>query len=159
MINDSIWNRTSIAEMNVLGSLILDNSSFAEVSKLISVESFHWVQNQLIFKTIAQQLQAGQFVDLVTLSQSSEIDLQYIGRIVRETVSTANVLAYAEIVNREAERRHIDSLLQDAQESLTTEHDPKDTLLALMDRAEKSFLAGKPKGGFMFATIADISLT
>lgn len=143
-----------MAEQSVLGALMLDQTELASVAGLVTADSFLLPEHQAMYRAITEKANQGQPVDIVTLSSSLEIDLPYLGRIIRDTPSAANVLAYAEIVKAEAERRNLAELLRQAQERVNYE-DPQETLQALIHYAESSTV--RTQGNhFMFKHIAQI---
>jgi replicative DNA helicase len=94
------------AEQSVLGSLMLVNSVFDDVSTIVSASDFYREDHQVIFSAIAQQVGKRQPTDFVTLTAALESagrlsdvgGLSYLGMLANDTPSAANVLAYARIV-------------------------------------------------------------
>ena len=57
------------SEQAVLGSLLVKNDCFDEVSSIIQAEDFYTVHHQIIYKAIASLLNQGQAADILTLEQ------------------------------------------------------------------------------------------
>lgn len=94
------------AEQSVLGGLMLDNQTWDSVADKISSEDFYRRDHQLIFDTISQLADKQDPFDVITLSERLEANnelhnvggLAYLGTLVKDTPSAANIVAYANIV-------------------------------------------------------------
>ncbi len=94
------------AEQSVLGGLLLDNQTWDNVADKVSEEDFYRRDHKLIFRAIAQLAAQQDPFDVVTLSELLESrnelsnvgGLAYLGTLVKDTPSAANILAYANIV-------------------------------------------------------------
>lgn len=94
------------AEQSVLGGLMLDNQTWDSVADKISEEDFYRRDHRLIFSAIAQLAEKQDPFDVVTLSEALEANdelqnvggLAYLGTLVKDTPSAANIVAYANIV-------------------------------------------------------------
>ncbi|XRX42655.1 MAG: replicative DNA helicase [Buchnera aphidicola (Eriosoma harunire)] len=103
------------AEQSVLGGLMLDNEQWDVVSEHIVESDFFSIAHQIIFKEMQYLLQLGQPIDLITLSESlsQHGKLEQVGRfsylaeLSKNTPSTANITAYANIVKERAIIRDI----------------------------------------------------
>lgn len=102
------------AEAAVLGSLIIKNEAFDEISTLISADDFCNFVHKIIFEGIVHLLQLGKPVDILTLEQYfldkevlDRFDLAYLAQIANETPSAANIVAYAKIVVRHSKQRRL----------------------------------------------------
>jgi len=98
------------AEQSVLGALMLDNSAWHDLSEIIIAEDFYRKEHYLIFQAMQHQAAAGNPVDLVTLSEALDNannlekvgGVDYLGELVENSPSTANILAYANIIRERA---------------------------------------------------------
>jgi replicative DNA helicase len=98
------------AEQSVLGGLMLDNEAWDRVSELVVAEDFYRRDHRIIFKYMANLIEHGNPIDLVTLSEAlereDELDtvggFSYIGEMAKNTPSAANISAYATIVRERA---------------------------------------------------------
>ncbi|MCP4040864.1 MAG: replicative DNA helicase [Gammaproteobacteria bacterium] len=103
------------AEQSVLGGLMLDNVAWDKVADLIAEADFYRRSHALIFRAISALAEAGQPFDVVTLSQWLEQHnqledgggLAYLGDLVKNTPSAANVKAYAGIVRERSVLRQL----------------------------------------------------
>ena len=94
------------AEQSVLGGLMLDNQTWDTVADRISEEDFYRRDHKLIFRAIAELAEHQDPFDVITLSEwldsQNELEnaggLAYLGTLVKDTPSAANILAYANIV-------------------------------------------------------------
>ncbi|BBI01418.1 replicative DNA helicase [Buchnera aphidicola (Nipponaphis monzeni)] len=103
------------AEQSVLGGLMLDNERWDTVSERIVADDFFNQQHQIIFKEMQHLLDLGRPIDLITLSESLEHNgklekvghFSYLAELSKNTPSTANITAYADIVRERAMVREI----------------------------------------------------
>ncbi|MBN6077304.1 replicative DNA helicase [Aggregatibacter actinomycetemcomitans] len=100
------------AEAAVLGSLIIKNDTFDEISTLVCADDFFSYIHKIIFEGIVHLLQLGKPVDILTLEQHfkdkeliDEFGFAYLAQIVDTTPSAANIVAYAKIVARHSKQR------------------------------------------------------
>jgi replicative DNA helicase len=106
-------------EAAVLGSLILKNELFDEVSTLIYADDFFNYTHKVIFEGIVHLLQLGKPVDILTLEQYftdksliDEFGLGYLAQIVNNTPSSSNIVAYAKVIARHSKQRRFAALGQ-----------------------------------------------
>lgn len=86
------------SEQSVLGSLLVKNDCFDEVSAIIHTEDFYIVHHKIIFNAISSLLHQGQPVDILTLEQKLKEEknfqengtLAYIAELVKNTPSATN---------------------------------------------------------------------
>ena len=105
------------AEQSVLGGLLLDNNAFDRVGDLINKGDFYRHDHSLIFQHISNLIEQNKPVDIVTLAESLDISAElssvggiaYLGSLVQNTPSAANIRRYAEIVR---ERSILRKLIQ-----------------------------------------------
>src|SRR5690625_293399 len=104
------------AEQSVLGALLLDNDSYDRIGSL-EAEHFYRAENRSIFAEIRRLLEAGQPVDVVSLSDklNGQASLQYVHDLAANTPSSANIGRYADIVRTYAQRRALAELARDLQ--------------------------------------------
>ncbi|MFM7706525.1 MAG: replicative DNA helicase, partial [Gammaproteobacteria bacterium] len=105
------------AEQAVLGGLLLDARAWDDVADMLGDVDFYRPDHRLIFEAIGQVAAGGKPADAVTVSGQLERNgkladaggLAYLGALVRDTPTAANVRAYASIVR---ERSLLRQLLQ-----------------------------------------------
>jgi replicative DNA helicase len=103
------------AEQSVLGGLLLDNGSWDQVADVLVESDFYRRDHRLIFQAISELFSKSQPVDVITLAEwhdkRGELDqvgeLAYLGTLVRNTPSAANILAYASIVRERSILRQL----------------------------------------------------
>lgn len=94
------------AEQSVLGALMLDNDVWDTVSEIIQENDFFTRAHRVIYGQMSSLVQKGQPIDLLTLSEAIEQTnfadaiggFAYLAEIAKNTPSSANVHAYAEIM-------------------------------------------------------------
>ncbi|MFT5322047.1 MAG: replicative DNA helicase [Pseudohongiellaceae bacterium] len=131
------------AEQSVLGALMLDNSAWHDLSEIIIVEDFYRKEHYLIFQAMQHQAAEGSPIDLVTLSESldnaNNLDkvggVDYLGELVENSPSSANILAYAKIIRERAILRKLISAANAISEN-SFNPDGRDSI-ELLDLAEK----------------------
>lgn len=104
------------AEQSLLGSLLLDESVFAQVSDVIAVEDFYRYEHKIIFAGLVELAKQGEPVDVVSLfehlqKQSEDFGgIPYLNALSQSVPTAAHVRRYAEIVAERATMRSIISL-------------------------------------------------
>ena len=94
------------AEQSLLGGLMLDNSTWDRIADMVVESDLYRREHRLIFRAVTKLAGADQPFDVVTLAETLERTeqleaaggLSYIGTLVNETPSAANIKAYAKIV-------------------------------------------------------------
>ncbi len=94
------------AEQSLLGGLMLDNSTWDRIADMVVERDLYRREHRLVFRAIAKLAEADQPFDVVTLAETLERTqqlepaggLSYLGTLVNETPSAANIKAYAKIV-------------------------------------------------------------
>jgi len=132
------------AEQSLLGGLMLDNDYWDSISDRIVADDFFTQSHKLIFKEMQYLLQLGHPIDLITLSESLEQKgkLEIIGRfsylaeLSKNTPSTANITAYADIIK---ERSIFREIILTANKIIEKSYNPRGkTSEELLDYAESS---------------------
>jgi replicative DNA helicase len=103
------------AEQSLLGGLMLVNDTWDRVIDLVDETDFYRNEHRLIFGAMSKLSAESQPFDVITLSERlhSGGDLEqagglpYLGDLVRNTPSAANVQAYAQIVRERATLRRL----------------------------------------------------
>ncbi|MFC0179667.1 replicative DNA helicase [Thorsellia kenyensis] len=98
------------AEQSVLGGLLIDNEKWDQVAERVSESDFYTRSHRIIFREIHRQIERGNPVDLITLSQSLEAlneleqvgGFSYLAEMAKNTPSVANIVAYADIIRERA---------------------------------------------------------
>src|SRR5690606_9417589 len=109
------------AEQAVLGGLMLDNNAWERVSDAVSDGDFYRHDHRLIFRAIYTLAERNSPFDVVTLSEQLDKEghlsqvggLAYLGELVRNTPSVANIKAYAQIIRERATLRQLIGISND----------------------------------------------
>ena len=103
------------SEQSVLGGLMLDNNAWERVADIITDSDFYRQDHRLIYHHICKLIEQNKPADVVTIAESLEMSaelqavggLAYIGTIVQNTPSAANIKRYAEIVRERSIMRNL----------------------------------------------------
>jgi replicative DNA helicase len=103
------------SEQSVLGGLMLDNNAWEKVADVITDSDFYRHDHRLIYHHICKLIEQNKPADVITVAESMENSaelqtvggLAYIGTIVQNTPSAANIKRYAEIVRERAIMRNL----------------------------------------------------
>ncbi|MEO8443939.1 MAG: replicative DNA helicase [Gammaproteobacteria bacterium] len=153
------------AEQALLGGLMLDNSSWDRIADLVSAPDFFRPDHQLIFGAIQGLAERSQPSDAVTLAEflSSRGELAnaggaaYLGDLINDTPSAANVTYYAKIIR---ERALLRRLIEVGNEIASSAYRPEGRPIAeLVDEAERRVFEIAERGqrrGSGFIRLSDI---
>jgi len=103
------------AEQSVLGGLMLDSTAWDQIADRVTADDFYRNDHRLIFEATAALIERSQPCDAVTLSGHLESQglldqvggLAYLGSLARDTPTTANIRAYADIVRERSVLRQL----------------------------------------------------
>ena len=118
------------AEQSVLGGLMLDNQAWDTVSEILVDSHFYRPDHRALYRAIQKLVDENRPFDVVTLSEeldrSGELDraggLEYLVELARNTPSTSNIRAYAEIVR---DRALLRQMIQVANEIAENAYQPQ----------------------------------
>jgi replicative DNA helicase len=131
------------AEQSVLGGLMLDNSSWDKVGDEVAEGDFYRRDHRLIFRAIKTLAEEASPFDVVTLAEwldkQGELEnvggINYMGTLVTNTPSAANIKSYAKIVR---ERSVLRQLIQVSNDIADSAYQPEGRKInELLDDAEK----------------------
>ena len=131
------------AEQSLLGGLMLDQRAWDQVADVVVAEDFYRADHRLIFTAIAEVVERDQPPDAVTVSEHLDRQAQlesagglgYLGQLVQETPSAANIRAYAKIVR---DRAMLRQLIEIGGDIAASAHDVEGrTVEELVDLAEQ----------------------
>ena len=103
------------AEQSVLGSMLIAPDSWDKVAEIVVEEDFYNRSHQIIYRAIVRLLTKSHPIDLITVSEDLEgMDelepaggFAYLGELAKNTPSSANVSAYAQIIKERAITREL----------------------------------------------------
>ncbi|MDH5359485.1 MAG: replicative DNA helicase [Gammaproteobacteria bacterium] len=103
------------AEQSVLGGLMLDNATWDQIADLLTEDDFYRRDHRLIYRAISELGEIGTPFDVITLSEwlgnrdllDDAGGLAYLGTLVKNTPSAANIKAYASIVRERSVMRQL----------------------------------------------------
>ena len=146
------------AEQSVLGGLMLDNQAWDRVADALTSEDFYRHDHRLIFSAIGALIEQRRPCDVVTLAEhlenNAELEecggLDYLAMLANDTPSSANVVAYAQILR---ERSILRSLIGAGNQIAGAAFQPEGRRAnELLDEAERLVFeiaeAGSRGGGF-----------
>ena len=150
------------AEQSVIGGLLLDNRAYERIASKLQPNDFYRTEHQTIYRTIAQMLDRGQPVDVVTVSEALEQarqseacgGLAYLGDLAANTPTAANIASYASmVVDRKARR----DLISTGQRLIELAREPGNDAVARADKASSMVLAlGEQRGSKDPTTVSDL---
>jgi replicative DNA helicase len=135
------------AEQSVLGGLMLEETAWDRAAEIVTEKDFYRHDHRLIFRALAQLAQESKPRDALTVSSTlnrmGELEevggMAYLGEIVKNTASAANIAAYAEIVR---ERSVLRQLIRVSYEISDVAYQPKGaTSDDILDEAERKIFA------------------
>jgi len=103
------------AEQSVLGGLLLENEALDKVADLIAPDDFYRHDHRLIYGHISRLIEHNKPADIVTVAESLENSAElggvggiaYLGALVQNIPTAANIRRYAEIVRERAVMRKL----------------------------------------------------
>ena len=131
------------AEQSVLGAMLLDAACVPQVMELVRPEYFYRRQHQDLFAAMIRMFTMGENIDVVTvleaarrekIFQSAEDAKIYLTQLAQVVPTTANVEAYAVIVQ---EKYYLRSLITAGREVVENAMDPQADAAQLLDFAEQ----------------------
>lgn len=128
------------AEYGVLGSLMLDESLFDQITSRLTTSDFSDLENAALYKAILDTRAAGLPIDPVTvgvenpLLPSGDSTIAYAGHIAHNTPSTANWSAYLRVVLERSALRKVVEVAEIIRDS-ASEDRPVAEIIALAQQA------------------------
>lgn len=133
------------AEQAVLGSLLLENSTWDEIAGLLNAEDFYNTGHQMILTTIQKLIECGQVADILTVSSNIAAmgmtertgGTAYIAGLTDSVVSTATAKEYAGIVKGKSIERQI---ISESSKIIEAVYDSAETSKVKLEEAQKTIL-------------------
>ncbi|MGL4994809.1 MAG: DnaB-like helicase N-terminal domain-containing protein, partial [Deefgea sp.] len=106
------------AEQSVLGGLMLDNQAFDKIADVIGDGDFYREDHRRIYQAIIKLVEHNRPADVITVKEALDTTndltyvggLAYLGSLVQNTPSAANIRRYAEIVREKSVMRQLASV-------------------------------------------------
>ena len=133
------------AEKWILGSLLLDNQAWDQVSSILVEADFYMRAHQILYRSMRELTLKGQPVDLLTISDylntkgelHSVGGAEYITELVGNTISSANVEVYAKLVKEKSVLRQAIQISTEIAE--TAYQGQFESIDYFVDQAEEKF--------------------
>lgn len=137
------------AEQAVLGSMLIDAGCVKGVLKCLEEDDFYIGTNRAIFRVIRQMNAGAKPIDGVTVAAEmeragvyNETTRSYLAQLMEITPTSANVMEYAKIVRKKAEKTRF---TQAVMEALGDEEDPQAAVTAICHQKMKARRGGRLK--------------
>ena len=139
------------AERSILGAILLDNHAFNEAAEKLRAEDFALDSHQRIFARMAELIDAGRAVDIVTLAEElgrrKEVEavggVAYLASLTEGLPRRLSIEEYVRIVKDKSLLRQ---LIQICSESISRAADQSEEALEVLNAAESSLLEVTEKG-------------
>lgn len=103
------------AEQSVIGSLLMDSQSVAQVVGILTPSDFYFAANREIYKTVLELFNENLPIDIVTvsdrLSQTDKLDaigdVGYLSSVAASVPTSRNIVYYSQIVKEKSTRREL----------------------------------------------------
>lgn len=145
------------AEQSVLGSVLIDPESFAEVASVMDADDFYTPDHKEIYLSMQDLFLSNRSIDVVTLIDTlvkrgiysnSDQGREYIKVIAEMVPSVSNAADYARIVHEKAQLR---SLIEACSEITETAYVAQDDVTNILNSAEQkifNIVSGNERKGF-----------
>jgi replicative DNA helicase len=163
MLQDRVPPQNIEAEQAVLGAIFLEPStSLTAASELLIPEDFYRVSHQKIFNVMLKLSDAGEAVDLITVTEElaamKELEdvggVSYLSELAASVPTAANIEYYAKIVDEKSLLRR---LIQTATTIASDGYNREDEVDALLGEAEKNIMeVAQRKNAGAFHNIKDV---
>ena len=153
------------AEQSVLGGLLIDNEAWERIADIVIEQDFYRRDHRIVFTAIRALADQGRPVDTVTTADwldgqgvlEEAGGLAYLGELARDTPSSANIGAYAEIMRERSVLRGLSRVGTDIAESaLQSEGRSALDLLDLAERKVFELAERGTRGQRLFMPIRDV---
>ncbi|GGH01405.1 replicative DNA helicase [Silvibacterium dinghuense] len=139
------------AERSILGAILLDNQAYNEAAEKIRAEDFALDSHQRIFSRMAELIDAGRALDIVTLSEElarrKEIEsvggVAYLASLTEGLPRRLSIEEYVRIVKDKSLLRQLIRISSDA---ITRAADQSEEALEIINAAESAMLEVTEKG-------------
>src|SRR5579875_540385 len=150
------------AERTILGAVLLDNNAYNEAAEKISADDFAQSAHQRIFARMAELIDSGRPVDIVTLAEelARRKEIESIGGVAYIASLTEGLprsLAIDEYVRIVKDKSLLRQLITISSNAITRAADQSEDAIDVLNAAEASLLEVTERGVSQgFATIPEI---
>ncbi|MDO8505689.1 MAG: replicative DNA helicase [bacterium] len=138
------------AEQSLLGALLIDRDAMIKIADLVNAEDFYKDAHRAIFEAMMDLFREREPIDLLSLGNRLEEKKQieavggrsYIIELTNSTPTAANVVHYANIVQKKATLRRLQSA---ASEITSLSFEEADEIDKVLDRAEQKLFSVSQK--------------
>lgn len=132
------------AERSVIGGLLLDNDAYDKIHTLKPIEFYSHTHEQ-IYRVVCEMLQDRKQVDVLTLAEILDArgllveigGVAYLGALVQNTPTAANIQRYAEIVQEKSNLRSLIKIAAKMQDDAYSQASTN----AILDRAQAEIMS------------------
>jgi replicative DNA helicase len=132
------------AEQAVLGGLLMESDAWDDIADLVKEADFYSPAHKMIFASIGELIKNNRQADLITLTdwlmQKQKLEavggVAYLNEILENTVGTASLIGYANIVREKSLLRQVIHMTQSTMEEAFSTIEDID---AFLDRIEAKF--------------------
>ncbi len=133
------------AERSILGAVLLDNHAFNEAAERLTQEDFALDQHRRIFMRMAELIDAGRAVDIVTLAEelAKRKEVESVGGVAYLASLTENLprrVSIEEYVRIVKDKSLLRQLIQVCSSAITRAADQSDEALEVLNAAESALL-------------------
>jgi len=137
------------AEASVLGSILIDSSSFIKVADFLKSSDFYSEKNQLVYSSIERLFERGSPIDLVTVAEElrrmkkfKSVGASYLSQLASSVASSAHIEEHAKIV---ADKAGLRRLISAASEIIEQSFNPEEPADKILDKAESMIFSVNQK--------------
>ena len=139
---------TPEAEQSFLGSLLLNNEKWDEVSLMLTEDNFYVHAHKVIFNAMKALFEQSITVDVITLERAltekgvaEQVGgLAYLAELSQNTPSASNIVAYAQIIKRDSQARELFALGNELR-TQALKVNSQDSLDSLIEQTDKKLTA------------------
>lgn len=145
------------AEQSVVGAMIMDKDAILAAGERLIGEDFYHKQYGIMFEAIMELFNAGEPVDLVTLSNKLKAkdvpaefsSLDFIRDLVDNRITSANVASYVTIVKEKSTLRRLIKTVQDIEDACYAGKDSTEDILADTEKSIFNLLQNRSGGDYV----------
>lgn len=134
------------AEQSLLGALLIDKDAIIKIADIITSADFYQDKHGIIYETILELFEKREAIDILSLTsrleEKKKLDQiggrSYLVELTNQTPSAANIVSYAQIIQRKSTLRR---LINAANNILELGYQEDQEISNLLDKAERSIFS------------------